>query len=157
VNVLYGYYYYRQDWSSVLEYLNNSMNGEQMVCSMTTQLFHIPATENLKGNTEMHNYLVPASYHRVTALGCAKRLQSGESHESIIKALVACVNNGLKQDKEVTKWLKVMRENAPREFKGFMDNVIRWQQQTEQSLAYTQQLLRGMGFETETETGEPAY
>ncbi|MFY0781807.1 hypothetical protein AB1K18_16265 [Peribacillus simplex] len=148
---------YRQDWSSVLEYLNYSLNGEQMVCSMTTQLFHIPATKNLKGNAEMHNHLIPASYHRVTALGCAKRLQSGEYHESIIKALVACVNNGLKQDKEVTIWLRVMRENAPSEYKEFMDSVISWQQKTEQSLAYTQQLLRGMGFDTETETGEPAY
>lgn len=149
------YYPYRQDWSSVLEYLNYSMNGEQMVCSMTTQLFHIQATQNLKGNAEMHNHLVPASYHRVTALGCAKRLQSGESHESIIKAMVECVNNGLKQDKEVTKWLGVMRENAPSEYKGFMDTVINWQQQTEKSLAYAQQLLRGMGLETEN--GGSAY
>ncbi|MBO1514897.1 hypothetical protein [Metabacillus bambusae] len=151
------YYPYRQDWSSVLEYLNYSLNGEQMVCSMTTQLFHITLTKNLKGNAEMHNHLVPASYHRVTALGCAKRLQSGEYHESIIKALVACVNNGLKQDKEVKKWLRVMRENAPSEYIEFMDSVISWQQQTEQSLAYTQQLLRGMGFDTQTENGVPAY
>lgn len=157
MNVLNYFFPYRQDWSSVLEYLNYSLNGEQMVCSMTTQLFHIPATKNLKGNAEMHNHLIPASYHRVTALGCAKRLQSGEYHESIIKALVACVNNGLKQDKEVTIWLRVMRENAPSEYKEFMDSVISWQQKTEQSLAYTQQLLRGMGFDTETETGEPAY
>ncbi|MFD6441028.1 hypothetical protein ACFWDG_14680 [Peribacillus sp. NPDC060186] len=151
------YFPYRQDWSSVLEYLNYSLNGEQMVCSMTTQLFHIPVTKNLKGHAEMHNHLIPASYHRVTALGCAKRLQSGEYHESIIKALVACVNNGLKQDKEVTIWLRVMRENAPSEYKEFMDSVISWQQKTEQSLAYTQQMLRGMGFDTETENGEPAY
>jgi hypothetical protein len=155
VKVLNYYYPYRQDWSSILEYLNLSMHGEQMVCSMTTQLFHIPATKDLKGNAEMHDHLVPASYHRVTALGCAKRLQSGESHESIIKAMVACVNNGLKQDKEVTKWLGVMRENAPSEYKGFMDTVINWQKQTEQSLAYTQQLLRGMGLETEN--GGAAY
>lgn len=157
MNVLYYYYPYRQDWSSVLESLNVSMNGEQMVCSMTTQLFHIPVTKNLEGNAEMHNHLVPASYHRVTALGCAKRLQSGETHESIIKAMVACVNNGLKQDKEVSKWLKVMRENAPNEYIGFMDSVINWQKQTEQSLAYSQQLLKGMGLDSETGNGEPAY
>lgn len=155
MNVLNYYFPYRQDWSSVLEYLNYSLNGEQMVCSMTTQLFHIPVTKNLKGHAEMHNHLIPASYHRVTALGCAKRLQSGEYHESIIKALVTCVNNGLKQDKEVTKWLRVMRENAPSEYKEFMDSVIDWQQKTEESLAYTQQLLRGMGFDIEN--GEAAY
>lgn len=159
MNVLNYYYPYRQDWSSVMEYLNYSLNGEQMVCSMTTQLFHISVTKNLKGNAEMHNHLIPASYHRVTALGCAKRLQSGENHESIIKAMVACVNNGLKQDKEVMKWLRVMRENAPNEYKEFLDSVISWQQRTEQSLAYAQQLLKGMGFDsdTETENGEPAY
>ncbi|MUK88856.1 hypothetical protein GMD78_10675 [Ornithinibacillus sp. L9] len=145
------YYPYRQDWSSVVQYLNYSLNGEQMVCSMTSQLFHIPETENLEGNAEMHNHLVPASYHRVTALGCANRLQSGEDHESIIKTLIACVQNGLKEDEEITKWLTVMKENAPNNYKGFMDSVIGWQQQTEQSLAIVQQLLGQMGLDMEVE------
>ncbi|WP_096188027.1 hypothetical protein [Evansella halocellulosilytica] len=150
-----GYYPYRQDWSPVVEYLDFSLNGEEMVCSMTTQLFYIPATENLEGNPEMHEHLVPASYHRVTALGCAKRLQNGEYHDSIIQAMIGCINNALMQDEEVTKWLGVMRENAPSEFIPFMDSVINWQQQTEQSLAYAKQLLTGMGYDTEN--GEQAY
>lgn len=145
VNVLNDYSY-RHDWSSVLELLNQSLYGEQMVCSMSTQLFHIPATENLEGNPEMHEHLVPASYHRVTALGAARRLQNSEFHDSIITTLTSCVKSGLKEDQQVTKWLHVMRENAPKEFKPFIQSIIGWQQQTEESLSSAQQLLRQMGY-----------
>lgn len=55
MNVLNGYSY-PQDWSSVLELLNRSLYAEQIVCSMSTQLFHIPATGNLEGNPEMHEH-----------------------------------------------------------------------------------------------------
>ncbi|MFD2507457.1 hypothetical protein [Halalkalibacter alkalisediminis] len=152
-------YPYRQDWSSVLELLNYSLYGEGMVCSMSTQLFHIPATENLEGNPEMHNHLVPASYHRVTAVGCVQRLQRDEYHNSIIKTLISCVNNGLREDQEVMRWLHVMRDNAPTEYRSFIESIISWQQQTEQSLASAQQLLRQMGFETQDQNqyGEFVY
>jgi hypothetical protein len=142
-----NHYILRQDWTSVLQLLNQSLYSEEMVCSMTTQLFVIPATANLKGNAEMHNYLVPASYHRVTAVGSAMRLQNGESHESIITILVACINNGLKKDQEVMKWLPIMRDDAPDEFRPFLENVIKWQQQAEQSLSSAKQLLIQMGYE----------
>lgn len=144
VNVLNDYSY-QQDWASVQELLNRSLYAEQMVCSMSTQLFHIPATENLEGNPEMHEHLVPASYHRVTALGAAQRLQNGEYHESLIKTLTSCVRNALREDQEVTKWLNVMRENAPNEFEPFIQNIIDWQQQTVQSLSSAQLRLRQMG------------
>ncbi|WP_396135994.1 hypothetical protein [Bacillus sp. NEB1478] len=139
-------YIFRPDWTAVLQLLNQSLNGEEMVCSMSTQLYFIPATANLKGNAEMHNHLVPASYHRVTAAGSARRLQNGESHESIIKSLVACVDNGLRQDQEVMKWLLVMRDDAPNEYKPFIQNIISWQEQTEQSLSSAKQLLKQMGY-----------
>jgi hypothetical protein len=156
VNVLNDYSY-RQDWSSVLELLNRSLYGEQMVCSMSTQLFHIPATENLKGNPEMHEHLVPASYHRVTAVGSAHRLQNGEYHDSIIKTLSSCVRSGLREDQEVMKWLHVMRENAPNEFKPFIQNIISWQQKTEQSLSSAHQLLRQMGFDMQDQNQNGQY
>jgi hypothetical protein len=156
VNVV-NYYPYRQDWSSVLELLQQSLNGEQMVCSMSTQLFHITATQELQGNSQMHDHLVPASYHRVTAVGSAQRLQDGEYHDSIIKTLISCVKKGLKEDQEITKWLHVMRDNAPSEFKPFIENIISWQQQTEQSLAFTEQLLRQMGFELEEQNQYGQY
>lgn len=144
-----NYYSFRQDWTAVLQLLNQSLYGEEMVCSMSTQLYHIPATANLKGNGEMHNHLVPASYHRVTAAGSARRLQNGESHESIIKTLVSCVDNGLKQDQEVKKWLPVMRDNAPEEYKPFIQTIIDWQEQTEQSLSSAKRLLNQMGYGTQ--------
>lgn len=147
-----NYYLFRQDWSAILELLHQSLYGEEMVCAMSSQLFHIPATANLKGNVEMHKHLVPASYHRVTAVGSAIRLQSGENHESIIQTLVSCVNNGLKEDQEVMKWLHIMRDNAPQEFKSFLQHIISLQQQTEQSLASAKQLLSQMGFGTQGQT-----
>jgi hypothetical protein len=141
-------YIYRQDWTAVLQLLNQSLYAEEMVCSMSTQLFVIPATANLKGNAEMHNHLVPASYHRVTAVGSAIRLQNGESHETIIQILVSCVNNGLKKDQEVMKWLPIMRDDAPDEYKPFVETIIRWQQQAERTLTSAKQLLTQMGYGT---------
>lgn len=142
-------YIYRQDWTAVLQLLNQSLYAEEMVCSMSTQLFVIPATANLKGNAEMHNHLIPASYHRVTAVGSAMRLQNGETHETIIQTLVSCVNNGLKKDQEVMKWLPVMRDDAPDEYRPFVETIIRWQQQAEQSLSAAKQLLTQMGYGTQ--------
>jgi hypothetical protein len=142
-------YIFRQDWTAVLQLLNQSLYAEEMVCSMSTQLFVIPATADLKGNAEMHNSLVPASYHRVTAVGSAIRLQNGETHESIIRILVSCVNNGLKRDQEVTKWLPIMRDDAPEEYKPFLQNIISWQQQAVQSLTSAKQLLGQMGYGTQ--------
>ncbi|WP_227935423.1 hypothetical protein [Alkalihalobacillus deserti] len=143
-----NHYGLRQNWDQILELLNQSLFAEQMVCSTSSQLFHIEATKDLEGNSEMHNHLVPASYHRVTALGSAHRLQNGESHVSVIDTLISCVNNALKEDQEVTKWLQVMLENAPNEFKPFIQNISSWQQQKEQSLFSVQQLLNQMGFES---------
>jgi hypothetical protein len=156
VNVL-NEYAYRQDWSSLVTLLNRSLYSEQMVCSMSTQLFHIPATENLKGNPEMHDHLVPASYHRVTAAGAAQRLQNGEYHDSLIKTLTSCVKNGLQEDNGVSKWLQVMRDNAPSEFKPFIQSIIGWQQQAEQSLSSAQQLLRQMGINMQNQDQNGQY
>jgi hypothetical protein len=144
-------YIFRQDWTAVLQLLNQSLYAEEMVCSMSTQLFVIPATANLKGNAEMHNHLVPASYHRVTAVGSAIRLQNGESHETIIQILVSCVNNGLKKDQEVMKWLPIMRDDAPDEYKPFVETIIRWQQQAERTLTSAKQLLTQMGYESQNQ------
>ncbi|WP_307322358.1 hypothetical protein [Evansella vedderi] len=151
------YYSYRQDWSSVLELLSQSLHGEEMVCSMSSQLYHIPETEDLEGNRQMHEHLYDASYHRVTALGSAKRLQGSESHESIIKTLVSCVDSALDADQEVTKWLYVMRDNAPADFKEFIQTIISWQQYTENTLKMAQEQLRQMGYEPENQDANSGY
>jgi hypothetical protein len=151
------YHSYRQDWSTVIELLNQSLNAEKMVCSMSTQLFHITTTQNLRGNPEMHEHLVPASYHRVTAVGSAQRLQNGEYHDSIINTLISCVNSALREDQEVMKWLHIMRDNAPNDFKPFIQNIVSWQQQTEQSITSAQQLLRQMGFEIQNQNQYRQY
>lgn len=44
-------------WQSVVTELNQSLYGELMVCSMSTQLFHIPEAKDLKGNPEMHTQI----------------------------------------------------------------------------------------------------
>ncbi|MBU9711999.1 hypothetical protein KS419_09635 [Bacillus tamaricis] len=133
------------------------MNGEEMVCSMSSQLYHIPETENLEGLDEMHRHLYDSSYHRVTATGCAKRLQAGEYHDTIIKTMISCVQNALDADQKVMKWLQVMRDNAPNEFTQFIEIIIRWQQETVQSLSMAQHRLSQMGFEIENQRMNAAY
>lgn len=114
-------------WQSVSRELYRSLYDEQMVCSMSTQLFHIPETKDLKGNAEMHTYLIPASYHRVTATGSAQRLLNGETALSIIETLTECIQNAEQKDCNVCAGLLIMREAAPAAYKPFVENIIRWQ------------------------------
>jgi phytoene/squalene synthetase len=112
---------------------------------MSSELFHIPKTKNLKGNREMHNHLVPASYHRVTAVGSSQRLVNGEQQQSIVETLAACIKNAENQDKKVREGLKTMEENASPEFKTFIKVIIKWQEQAESYLNQAKESLRTMG------------
>ncbi len=129
-----------------------------MVCAMSSELYHIPQAKDIKGNNEMHNHLVPASYHRVTAVGSAQRLATGEQRQSIIDTMTACIKNAEKQDVSVKKWLGVMEGNAGSEFKPFIQMIIRWQNQTEFYLNQTKSELKKMGIsipaEAEQQGGE---
>jgi hypothetical protein len=115
-----------EKWQPVVTELDRSLLGEQMVCSASTQLFHIPEMKDLRGNAEMHTHLVPASYHRVTAAGSAQRLLNGETATSILETLIACIQNSEQKDRNVRAGLLVMREAAPSSYKPFIDNIIRW-------------------------------
>lgn len=120
-----------QMWQPVVTELYSSLYGEQMVCSTSTQLFHIPETKDLAGNAEMHAHLVPASYHRVTATGSAQRLLNGEKAPSIVETLIACIQNAEQRDRNVRNGLLVMRNAAPVSYKPFVENIILWQGYTE--------------------------
>jgi hypothetical protein len=139
-------YPFRQaDWSSVLHLLKSSLFAEEMVCSMSTQLFHIPETSNLRGNAEMHEHLVPASYHRVTSVGSANRLTRGERDPSIVSTLTACIQNAKNRDQKVLSGLHIMKDAAPAQYKLFVENIISWQHQTQFYLDRAQQQLVQMG------------
>ena len=126
-------------WQPVVTELSHSLYGESMVCSRSTQLFHIPETKDLKGNEEMHAELVPASYHRVTAFGSAQRLLTGETAPSIVETLIACIQNSEQRDRNVRAGLLVMRDAAPASYKPFIENIIRWQDYAELHLQNAKQ------------------
>jgi hypothetical protein len=129
-----------EKWQPVVTELDRSLFGEQMVCSASTQLFHIPETKDLRGNAEMHTYLVPASYHRVTAAGSAQRLLYGETAASIVETLIACIQNSEQKDRNVRAGLLVMRDAAPASYKPFVENIILWQDYAELHLQNAKQL-----------------
>ncbi|WP_404321586.1 hypothetical protein [Cytobacillus firmus] len=145
LNPYYYPYFRATSWGDILTLLQQSLYAEEMVCSMSSELFHIPETKDLKGNAEMHNHLVPASYHRVTAVGCAHRLVNGEQRQSIIDTMAACIVNAENQDKKVREGLKAMEENAGPEYKAFISLIIRWQDQAENYLSQAKEALRTMG------------
>ncbi|SDZ58718.1 hypothetical protein SAMN05421736_11957 [Evansella caseinilytica] len=147
-------------WYSIWNLLNESLLAEQMVCSMSTQLFHVPETSDVKGNAEMHSHLVPASYHRVTAAGSAYRLSQGEFHESIVTTLIACVQKSLEEDADVKKWLFVMRGDVSGYYRQFIEQIIAWQQQAERTIAAAQQQLQFIGGDDKSNTTpreQPGY
>ncbi len=144
--ILYPYYSYRANkWDPILLLLQQSLYAEEMVCAMSSQLYHIPQTKDLKGNNEMHNHLVPASYHRLSAVGSAQRLKNGEEQQSIVETMAACIVNAEKRDMKVREGLKIMEENASSDFKPFILVIIKWQQQAEHYLGQAKESLRPMG------------
>lgn len=152
---MYPYYFYRvNNWGHILQLLNQSLYAEEMVCAMSSELFHIPKTKDLKGNREMHDHLVPASYHRVTAVGSSQRLVNGEQQQSIVETLAACIKNAENQDKKVRDGLKTMEENASPEYKPFMKVMIKWQEQAESYLNQAKKSLQTMGVSLSTESGQ---
>ena len=141
------YHYYRvNNWDRILFSLNHSLHAEEMVCAMSSELYHIPETKDLKGNDEMHKHLVPASYHRVTAVGSAKRLHNGEQKQSIIDTMIACIKNAEKQDTKVRRGLKVMEENADSNLSPFIKIIIQWQEQAQEYLEQAKTSLQTMGY-----------
>lgn len=156
------YYFYRvNNWGHILNFLHQSLYAEEMVCAMSSELFHIPKTKDLKGNREMHNHLVPASYHRVTAVGSSQRLVNGEQQQSIVETLVACIKNAENHDKNVREGLITMEQNASPEFKPFIKVIIKWQEQAESYLNQAKESLRTMGVSvptgSEQQSGEYNY
>lgn len=156
------YYFYRvNNWGHILNLLHQSLYAEEMVCAMSSELFHIPKTKDLKGNREMHNHLVPASYHRVTAVGSSQRLVNSEQQQSIVETLVACIKNAENHDKNVREGLITMEQNASPEFKPFIKVIIKWQEQAESYLNQAKESLRTMGVSvptgSEQQSGEYNY
>jgi hypothetical protein len=157
----YDYYYRVNNWEPILYMLHQSLYAEEMVCAMSSELFHIPKTKDLKGNSEMHTHLVPASYHRVTAVGSSQRLKNGDQQQSIVETLTACILNAETQDKKVREGLNTMEENASPEYKPFIKVIIRWQDQAESYLKQAKEALRSMGVSfpagSELQGGEDNY
>lgn len=139
------YYYRVNNWEPILSMLHQSLYAEEMVCAMSSELFHIPKTKDLKGNNEMHNHLVPASYHRVTAVGSSQRLKNGEQQQSIVETLTACITNAETLDKKVREGLDTMEKNASPEYKSFIKVIIKWQASAESYLNQAKDALRSMG------------
>ncbi|WP_156289455.1 hypothetical protein [Oceanobacillus salinisoli] len=149
-------YFYRQvnNWNPVLNLLQQSLYAEEMVCAMSSEFYHIPETQDLQGNNEMHNHLVPASYHRITAVGSAQRLSVGEEQQSIIDTMTACILNAENQDKKVREGLNIMLENASPEYKQVIQVIIQWQGQAETSLSQAKEALKSMGISFSSGSGQ---
>ncbi len=142
---MYPYPYYRQNgWANVFTLLQQSLYAEGMVCSMSTQMLYNPETKDLKGNTKMHDHLVPASYHRVTASGSAYRLTAGESDPYIVTTAVSCIKNAQKQDQGVREGLQIMQENANDKWRPFVEQIIKWQDVAESTLTQAQETMQSM-------------
>ena len=141
---MYTNYYRVVDWDPLINLLEQSIYAEEMVCSMSSELYHIPQTMNLQGLNEMHEHLIQASYHRVSAAGSARRLKMGEQ-QTLIDTLVACILNAERQDQQVWSGLLVIESAASAEFKPFIQLIIQWQGQAERSLNQAKQYVSNVG------------
>ena len=151
---MYPYYFRGNGWEPILGLLQQSLYAEEMLCSISSELYHIPETQDLKGNNEMHNHLVPASYHRVTAVGSARRLVGGEQQNTIIVTMATCIVNAENQDKGVREWLQVKENNAEDQYKPKMRMLIQWQNQAESYLRQAKNALQSMGVSFPSESAD---
>lgn len=117
----------------MVEALTNSLYAEKMVCSMASQLHYIPEMANVNGLKETHDALVPASYHRVTAVGTGKRILQGDQHPSLWNVIEYCIRDAEKMDAAVRMGLNKMLAAAPSAYRGFVERIIEWQKHKEQT------------------------
>ena len=117
----------------MVEALSNSLFAEEIVCSMASQLHYIPEMANVNGLKETHDALVPASYHRVTAVGTGNRILQGDQHPSLWNVIEYCIREGQKMDAAVRVGLNKMLAAAPDTYRGFVNQIIEWQKYKEQT------------------------
>jgi hypothetical protein len=130
----FGYDIRAVQWQQVYMNLYYSLYAEQMVCALSSELFHIDETKDLKGNGKMHQHLVPASYHRVTACGSAIRILQGDKEDTVIKTLTSCIDNAQRQDKGVVDGLEIMSNNVSRKYRRRIREIVQWQKAAEHYL-----------------------
>ncbi|WP_286166081.1 hypothetical protein [Peribacillus frigoritolerans] len=140
------YYFYRvNNWGHILNLLRQSLYAEEMVCAMSSELFHIPKTKDLKGNLEMHNHLVPAYYHLRYSSRFIPETSKWRATAIHCRNTGGLYKNAENQDKYVREGLRTMEENASTEFKPFIKIIIKWQEQAESYLNQAKESLGTMG------------
>ena len=134
---MYGGTFVRQtDTDTVrqmVEALTTSLYAEEIVCSMASQLHYIPETANLNGLKETHDALVPASYHRVTAVGTGNRMLQGDQSPSLWQVIEYCIREAGEMDAAARAGMNKMLAAAPQAYKGFMNQMIEWQKYKEKT------------------------
>lgn len=120
--------------SQLVDSLSKSLYGQQLVNSLIAQLLFITETANLTGLKETHAQLIPASYHRVTALGSALRIQRGDAAPTLFNVLENSINMAEQNDTDVSAGLDRLLTVAPPAYNEYVDMVLQWQQYTSSHL-----------------------
>ena len=120
--------------TQLVDSLSRSLYGQQLVNSLTAQLLFITETANLNGLQETRAQLIPASYHRVTALGSALRVQRGDNAPTLFNVLENSINLAEQNDVGVRAGLDKLLAAAPPAYNEYTDSILQWQQYTENHL-----------------------
>ncbi|WP_069203048.1 hypothetical protein [Bacillus testis] len=115
----------------MVDALANSLYAEEMVCSMASQLRYFPETAQLNGLEETHGSLVPASYHRVTAVGTGYRILQGDNAPTLWNVIEYCIREAQKMDAATRVGLNKMLAAAPETYRGFVNQIIEFQKNKE--------------------------
>lgn len=117
----------------MVESLSKSLYAEEIVCSMASQLHYFPETAHLNGLKETHDALIPASYHRVTAVGTGIRMLQGDDSPTLWNVIEYCIRDAQKMDAAVRVGLNKMIAAAPEAFRDFVNRIMEWQKYKESS------------------------
>jgi hypothetical protein len=134
-------------WSQVLRPLSVSIYGEQVFCSITTEMKWLPGFRDNAELTALHRENYETSYHRNTAAGNLTRLawqeaQGRDPSKRLVLMTVECLLEAREHDRRTAQHLRALEEQAGA-YRSWLEAASRWHEHRTRWLRRAVRTLRG--------------
>lgn len=133
-------------WTEVLRPLSVSIYGEQVFCSITTEMKWLPPFRDDADLTALHRENYETSYHRNTAAGNLTRLiwqqaQARTPSKRLVLVTVECLLEAREHDRRAAQHLQALAQRADGH-RSWTDAALRWHEHRTQWLRRAMRTLR---------------
>lgn len=135
-------------WGKVLHELRRSIYAEQVFCSITTEMEHIPDFAKQPALAELHKQNYETSYHRNTACGNLIRMhyapgETSPEEQRLLLQTIDCFYEARYHDKQAeAAFLKLTASNE--ETNGWLELAGKWHEQRKLWLKSAAMTLRNL-------------